>query len=186
MLTIPLAVGLVVLAVPLVAFLYPDRYRPAASALAFLAILGGIRVLLDFAYDLFVAVGRSRTLLVLQCLWGVALIPTLIIGAETDGIREYAIGHVVVAYAVVVPAYYFVISRSGIHGRSLLRSLARPTVAGLAGALSAALVVHIVGRGPAGLVAGGLTLLVVYLLLAMRLRHYRRFASGVLDFAGEE
>ena len=81
-LTIPLTVGLAVLAVPLVAFLYPSRYRPAASALAFLAILGGIRVLLDFALRPFRGPREVTNPLVLQCLWGVVLIPALIIGAD--------------------------------------------------------------------------------------------------------
>jgi hypothetical protein len=113
------------------------------------------------------------------------LIPALIIAANADGTRGVAVGHVIVACLIVIPAYYFVISRSGIHGRALIRSRARSTLAGLAGALCAAVVVHVVGHDLLRLVAGGLTLLVVYLLLAMRLRQYPRFASGVLDLAGE-
>src|SRR5690349_6533666 len=58
----PVCVLLAVCAVPLITFVYGDRWRPAAEALVFLAILGGFRVVLDFFYNLLVAVGRSKVL----------------------------------------------------------------------------------------------------------------------------
>ncbi len=186
LLTIPLVVGLAVLSGPLVGTLYPHRYRPAAAALAFLAVLGGIRVLLDFTYDLFVALGKPRTLLMLQCAWGLALVPALVLGAHVDGIRGVAIGHVVVVCLVVVPAYLVVVRRAGFEHGPLVRPLVRPLVAGLVAGLAAFAVVRVVDDdGLVGLVAGGLTLLGVYLLLAMRVKHYPRFATHLLDLAAD-
>jgi PST family polysaccharide transporter len=184
-LTIPMSAGLTVLAVPLVSFFYPDTYLGAASALTFLAVVGGIRVLLDLAYDLLVALGRSRSLLGLQTLWGLVLVPALVIGAHADGIRGVAVGHLVVACAVAVPAYLFALTRIGLHRRPVLQPLARPAAAGVIAAIAAALVVLVVGTGAPGLFGGGVTLLLVYGVSAMPLRDYRRFNVTVLDVGGE-
>jgi PST family polysaccharide transporter len=141
--------------------------------------------LVDFAYDLLVALGRSRSLLGLQGVWSVALVPALIVGARTDGIRGVAVGHLVVACSVAVPAYLSVLRRGGLHWGPLLRPLARPAAAGVIAAAAAASVVLAVGTGAAGLIGGGITLLLVYAALAMPWPDYRRFNVTVFDFGAE-
>ena len=93
--TVPICTLLGVLALPVVTVVYGAKWRPAASALVFLAALGGLRVAIDFCYDLFVATGESKILVRIQALWLVVLVPALTIGAETDGIRGVGIAHVV-------------------------------------------------------------------------------------------
>jgi PST family polysaccharide transporter len=131
-LALPAAAILVVLARPLVQFVYGSTWRPAVVALEFLAVLGAIRIALDFAYDLLVAVGRSRTVLGLQLLWLVLLIPAIWIGASTDGIRGAAVAHVIVAAGVVGPAYLIALHRCGVRLTDLAARVARPLLAAAA------------------------------------------------------
>lgn len=129
-LVVPTMVFLCLLADPLVTFVYGDRWAPAAEALRFLALLGGVRVLFDFCYDLLVATGRSRSTLGLQGLWLVVLVPALAIGTRAGGIRGAGVAHVVVAFAVVAPAFLVALHRAGISVRALAAVCARPVVAG--------------------------------------------------------
>lgn len=128
-LALPAAAMLLVLARPLVQVVYGSKWRGAVTALEFLAVLGAIRIALDFAYDLLVAVGRSRTVLGLQFLWLVLLIPAIWIGAETDGIRGAAIAHLVVAAGVVGPAYLIALHRAGVRLTELAPRIGRPLLA---------------------------------------------------------
>ena len=103
--TTPLCAGLFALATPLIHLLYPSDYWAAAAPLAILAILSTGRVLIDFVYDLFAGIGRSRSLMALQALWLAALIVGLPIGANVGGLPGVAVAHVIVCWGIMVPAY---------------------------------------------------------------------------------
>jgi O-antigen/teichoic acid export membrane protein len=129
--TVPVCVLLAVMADPLVRFVYGDRWAPAAEALRWLAVLGAARVAAELAYDLLVAVGRSRATLWLQSAWTLTLIPVLAAGAHLDGIRGVAAGHAAVALLLVVPAFAVVLARAGIRLGPLAAGLARPLAGGV-------------------------------------------------------
>jgi O-antigen/teichoic acid export membrane protein len=171
---IPLCTLLAVLALPLITVVYGAKWRPAASVLVFLAVLGGARVAIDFCYDLFVAVGETNVLVRIQALWLVLLIPALTIGARHDGIRGVGIGHVVVAVGIIFPIYLFTLGRRhAIRPRAVLTALARPLLGGLVAAAAGVACMSLAGSDFGELVAGGLAIVVVYGLLGVSLRELR-------------
>jgi O-antigen/teichoic acid export membrane protein len=168
--TIPVCALLAALGLPLVRFVYGARWAPAASALAFLALLGVFRVALELAYDFLVAVGESRVMFRLQVVWLLALAPTLWLGVRIDGIRGVGIGHVVVVAFVVTPAYLWVLRRHGVRAQDLVAHLVRP-LAGGALAIGAALAVQALAPGDlAQIIIGGAVALAAYVVVVWPLR----------------
>ena len=135
------AVPLGMLAQPIVQILYGARWLPAVPALRWLAVLGGVRLLMDISYDLLVGIGRGRALLGAQLVWLGGLILVLPVAARHGGIREVGIGHVLVAGCLVAPVYAAVLRRSGLKLVSMGSAIAVPLLA---------------GAGAAGVIAAGL------------------------------
>lgn len=158
----PVCVLLAVCAVPLITFVYGDRWRPAAEALVFLAILGGFRVVLDFFYNLLVAVGRSKVLFFIQAVWVAALVVALVIGADHSGIRGVGIGHVLVAGCIITPLFVAAVRPEHITISALIAAVARPLAGAAAATVAGIAVLHVVGNGFAGLAATGSTIVAVY------------------------
>jgi O-antigen/teichoic acid export membrane protein len=169
--TFPVAGLLGLLALPLITSLYGHKWAPAAAALGFLAIVGAARVLNELAYDLLVACGHSRVTLYLQGLWVALLLPALTIGAHVDGIRGAAAGHALVSFGIVVPAFGYAVTRTGVPGAVLLRALTRPLI-GTALLCAAVLAVR-AGTHPGWwqLVLGGAAGVAVYVPVVLPLRH---------------
>ena len=134
----------------------------------------GLRVAIDFCYDLFVAVGESRILVYIQGLWLVALIPALTYGARHDGIRGVGIAHVVVAAGIIVPVYLFALRRRHrLRPRSVSASVTRPLLGGFLAALAGVALMSLAGSDLGELLAGGLGIVVVYGLVGISLRELR-------------
>ncbi len=159
--TVPVCVLLGVFAVPLVAVVYGDRWSDAAPVLASLMLLSCLRVALELAYDFLVALGKTRTVAVLQAIWFATLVPALIVGATWGGIRGIALMHAIVAGGVVLPAFAYALVRSGVRLTHAATWCARPAVGGVAMLLvgllsqrwlSGDLETVLVGGGSAGLV----------------------------------
>jgi PST family polysaccharide transporter len=160
--TIPAAVLLAAYAGPLVRFLYGERWDLAAQALPLLAAFGVVRIGLTVAYDLFVALGRSRLLAGLQFLWLLALGPALALGARVDGIRGAAAAHALVAAIVVTPVFLAVLRRVGVGPGRALAACLRPALGGMAIGLVAWGVTATVEGDLARLLCAGLSVVVVY------------------------
>jgi PST family polysaccharide transporter len=160
--TLPIAVLLGLMGSRVVAIVYGSRWVPAATALLFLAGLSAIRVGLDFSYDYLVAVGRTRTVMILQGVWVGALIPALMIGATTDGIRGAAIAHLLVAFILMVPAFGLALTRAGLPLGPVRRALARPLAAALGMALVVVVIERTVDDNLVALVTAGFVGLAVY------------------------
>jgi O-antigen/teichoic acid export membrane protein len=124
-----LAAPLAALASAVLGVVYGPRWMPAGSALAALAILGGLRIVFDLAYDLLAGVGHSRVLLWVQVAWFVGLLIALPIGASIGGIGGVAIAHVIVAFVVVGPLYLVALGHAGLAVRRVLAALAPVAVA---------------------------------------------------------
>ena len=109
--TLPFVMVLSVLSTDIVQVLYGDKWRHAANIVRILAILGGIRVFLNFFADIFAANGKPHLELQIFSLWFAALIPALIIGSLVGGITGVAIAHVMVASLVIIPLVMFNLSK---------------------------------------------------------------------------
>lgn len=92
--TIPAAIGLVVLSRPIVQFFFGPRWLPAAPILSALAIVAALRCLSAHAGDVLKATGHAQLLVRLSVAKALLIVPSLIIGA-----RYGAIG---VAFGLVV------------------------------------------------------------------------------------
>lgn len=129
--TVPLCVLLGGLAAPVVHLVYGSRWLPAADALPWLMALGLVRIGCELAYDCLVAAGQRRSLVLVQGLWVVALIPVLVVGARLGGIVGVSQGHVIVAAGLVVPAFLYALGRAGIGLGHLARACAWPLFGGV-------------------------------------------------------
>jgi O-antigen/teichoic acid export membrane protein len=172
--TLPVCVLLGVLAEPLVRFVYGDKWAPAAVALQWLAVLGAVRVAAELAYDLLVAVGRSRATMWLQAVWTLSLVPALAIGARLDGVGGVGLGHALVAGLLITPAYAVAVRRSGVPLRALAAGLARPVAAGAAVAVVAAGSLVLVPGTFAQLAVAGVLEFAVWAALIAPMRHLLR------------
>jgi O-antigen/teichoic acid export membrane protein len=135
------ALLLSMLAEPLVTLFYGRTWLRAVDVLRWLAVLGGLRVLLDLGYDVLVALGSTRLLLVVQIVWLAALVVALPLGAAAGDIVGVGVGHVIVAAAVTGTAYLAALRRAGVPLRPVLAAFVGPGIAGAvtAGVLAAGL-----------------------------------------------
>ena len=173
-LAIPACVLLITLSEPLIKTIYGARWTPAATSLSLLGVLGLLRVFYELAYDGLAAADRRPTLLVVQGLWLVVLIPVLLVGARTHGINGVSAGHVLVAVLVVGPAFLWSLRRIGITVGALLRRCLRPIIGGILMAVVSLAIIHFAGSGIVGLVAASAAAGVVYVPLILPMRHLIR------------
>jgi O-antigen/teichoic acid export membrane protein len=169
-LAIPACVLLITLAGPVIETIYGARWLPAADSLSLLGVLGLLRVFYELAYDGLAAAERKQTLLVVQGLWLVVLIPVLLAGARLRGITGVSAGHVLVAVLVVGPAFLWSLHRIGITLRALLARCLRPIIGGILMAVVSLAIIHMTGPGLVGLVAAGAAAGAVYIPLILPMR----------------
>ncbi|SEG73631.1 polysaccharide transporter, PST family [Nonomuraea solani] len=136
----PTAVLIGVLAPQLVTLLYEPRWLPAAAALSFLMALMTVRMLTALAFDILTSLGATRRIVWMNLSWAAALLPALYLGARIDGIRGVAIGHVVAAFLVGLPAAAWQLRRSGVVLGPIGPPVARLLLGGLACGVTAWLV----------------------------------------------
>ncbi len=136
--SLPACVAISITSDSIVRFLYGPQWLPAASALRFLALLAALRIFFELAYDYLVVVRRSTTILTIQTLWLVLMLPVVQWGAERYGIAGAAAAQLLVVAVVVVPLYLLALSRVGIRFRDVLAATWMTTLicAGLASALA--------------------------------------------------
>ena len=173
-LAIPACVLLITLSEPLIRTIYGARWTPAAASLSLLGVLGLLRVFYELAYDGLAAADRRPTLLVVQGLWLVVLIPVLLAGARTHGINGVSAGHVLVAVLVVGPAFLWSLRRIGITVGALLRRCLRPIIGGILMAVISLAIIHAAGSGLVGLGAAVVAAGAVYVPLILPMRHLIR------------
>jgi O-antigen/teichoic acid export membrane protein len=168
--TLPICLLIGGAAVPILRLVYGVAFAPAAPALLWLAVLGGLRILFEFVYDFFVVLARSRVVFTVQLVWLIALIPALIAGTKLDGIGGAALAEVAVASLLVVPWYLAELSKFGIRRRSLAAKLWLPIVAAVAVGFSAAGIAKVIPNDFAACVVAGLVALAVIAGLCYRMR----------------
>jgi PST family polysaccharide transporter len=175
---LPVAVVMATLALPLIEFLYGEKWGPSAVALRFLTILMVVRMLTSLAFDVLTGLGATRSTVWLNAGWAAALIPALWLGTHLDGIRGAAIAHGVVAVFIALPLAVLALHRAGVSLTPMLPALIRPTV----GAAVAAAAIMLIQTGVSGgslvqlLLAGGGGL-IAYLLVVVPLNQYRQLKT---------
>lgn len=162
---LPVCFVLGALGMSTVTAVYGSRWSAAGPAMAGLAVLGAVRVVSELFADFLVALGRTREILIIQAIWVVALVPALLIGAGTAGIRGVGWSHAIVAAGVALPTYLFFLHRAGVSPASLGRSAAPGLAIGLTAAAAGALCAHLVSGSGAWfmLLIGSAAAGVVYL-----------------------
>ncbi|MFE0510902.1 oligosaccharide flippase family protein [Streptomyces sp. NPDC058964] len=165
--TVPLCVLLAGLAGPIVHLVYGSKWVPAADALPWLMALGLIRIGCELAYDCLVATGQRRSLVLVQALWVVALIPVLVLGARLGGIVGVSQGHVVVAAGLVVPAFLYALGRAGISLAHVARACAWPFFGGTVMALVVFAAKPLLGDGALALSVIGTAALACYVVCVL-------------------
>jgi PST family polysaccharide transporter len=171
---VPICVLLSVLALPTIRVVYGTKWSGAASALAFLAVLGLARVVLQLCFDLLIAVGHGRRTMALQALWLAVLVPALAVGAHLGGIAGVGVAHMLVAVGVMVPAFLAALGRLGFRPLELARSIWAPVVGAAGLVIAPLLAVRLLHPDLLVLAAGGIGGLALYLPVLALKRHELR------------
>jgi O-antigen/teichoic acid export membrane protein len=183
--TFPICLLISGAAVPIIGFVYGPRWAPAAQALVWLAMLGGLRILFELTYDYFVVLAKSRVVFIVQVVWLAALVPVLIVGARLDGVRGVAIGGFAVAGLVVLPWYLIELSRVGVKLRSLVAGLWLPVVGAAGAGFAAAWASRVIPNDLAACALGGVVSLALVGLLVYRMLPTLGTLRGALSGAPE-
>jgi len=179
-----MAIGL---ARPIVLTLYGARWAAAANVLVILSFYGAVFMACLLFANMIAALGRTKSLLVLQLIWIGALVPAMVLGVRWDGIVGAAYAHVAVIVPIVLPSYLLVLRRvTGVHLTPLGRAALPAVLASSAAALAAHGVASQFGSPPAQLIAGLAVGGVIYIICAGRqaiaLFAPKRVADRVLRF----
>ena len=178
-----------VLAGPLVALLYGDRWAPAAPVLRVLVVLTLVRMVTGLATDVLMGAGATRATLWVNLGWAAALIPTLWWATELDGILGAAYAQSGIGLLVAIPLSAIALHRIGVVLAPIWPACVRPLLAAaLAGAV-AVFVARLAGPYPVvQLVLAGTVGLLTYVPLAVPRDQLRRWRpvrrhepAGVLE-----
>jgi len=177
---LPAGAVLASLASPLIEFVYGTKWLPAAPVLAALGVYGSLRVVFDIFAGYLYSRGQSRPVLWIQVLWLIVLVVGMVLATRAYGIVGAGWVHVLVAVAVILPAYLLVIRRAGVRVTAMLRAAWWPTLATAPAATVAVISRILIDSPPLAVLVGGLAALVVYGLLAgpWLVRQYRRLRAG--------
>ena len=134
----PMCMLVMALARPIVLTLYGGRWAAAAAVLSILSIYGLISIVGMLFSNLLAALGRSKSVLVVQLIWLAGLVPAMAIGVHNDGIVGAAIAHIIIIGPIVLPCYLFVLKRATGVRIGLLAKAALPPFAAAAVAASLA------------------------------------------------
>jgi PST family polysaccharide transporter len=125
------------------------------------------RMLTALVFDVQTGLGNTRVSIWLNLAWLVALLPALWFGAHAGGTRGAAGAHAVVAVVVAIPLAVWMMHRSGLDMRPVLRRSARPVLAAVVAGVVMALVARPLDAPLLQLVVAGGLGTVVYVLIAL-------------------
>ncbi len=174
--TLAICVPLALLARPVLRVVYGPQWTPAATTLSLLCVFALGRILVEYAYDYFIARDRNHFNLLIQGIWLVTLIPVLIVGANVAGIAGVGAGQAAVVVFVVLPVLFAGLSPD-LGVRRLLSAARRPILTSLPVvlicvaslfALSRPLLVLVIGGG-----AGTLMYVALNMPIVKTIRHGR-------------
>lgn len=170
--TVPAFLALAGASVALVQIVYGDVWAPAAAALSWLVVAAMVKLFCELVYDLLVVIGRTGTVLWIQCVSLVIQVPALVVGARLGGFAGVAAGQAAVALLVVLPLYLWQLRHVGIGTVDMLRQVSLPLLGGAIAGAMAWLASIVIRSTVLGLAVGGLASVLIIILLL-----YRRRAS---------
>ncbi len=168
LIALPLGVLLAALARPLIVLLYGGRWSTSAGALGALGIFGALIVVFDLCASYLTARGAARSVLIVQIVWFLGLIPPMILATEWLGIRGAAWSHVVIGALVILPAYLVAVRAMGARIADIVRALWLPTLAAGPMWLAGHAVASAIGTPILALLAGGTAGTLTYLAICHR------------------
>ena len=167
---LPACIVLAAAAEDVIRFVYGPEWLPAATALRWLAVMAAFRIFFELTYDYLVVLGRSRSILAIQCVWFAALLPGVLAGVHLNGIAGAGAALVAVSAVVVLPLYLGALRRVGILSRSILRHVFIPALSAL---VLGALVVAVTGLVPGAFLALSASALLSAVVTGALLWRYR-------------
>ena len=164
-----------VLAGPLVALLYGERWAPTAAVLQILVLLTIVRMVTSLAMDVLMSAGATRANLWVNLGWAAALIPALWWATEHDGIRGAAVAQSAVGFLVAIPLSALALRRVGIPLTPLGPAMVRPLFAAVLAGVVALLVARLSRPYPfVQLAVAGTAGLLAYVPIAVPWDQFRR------------
>jgi PST family polysaccharide transporter len=151
----------VALARPIILTLFGDKWASSARLLPALAIYGAVAVICVLIANMLSALGRSKTLLVIQLVWLALLAPAMIMSVRAAGTLGAAVAHIIVILPFVLPFYLYALKKAtGVPvtavARAILPMVLTAAAAAAAAWWSAALLTQPLAQLIVGLLAGGL------------------------------
>jgi PST family polysaccharide transporter len=166
-LSFPLAGILTVLAHPLVETVYGSTWTGSAGVLPLLAPYGALFVVLLVLGNALTGNGRSGTLLALQAVWLVTLVPVMVAMVGSMGPRGAATAHLAIGFLVALPVYLFAVQRTlQVDARGVVSAMAAPLALAVSSSLVAWAATMTVDAAPAKVLVGGLSGGALYALAA--------------------
>jgi lipopolysaccharide exporter len=163
-----MSVLLAPLALPTITFVYGTRWLGSVGALGVLAVFGAMRVVFDLMATFLIARGASKPVLLVQVAWVVALVPAMVLGVHARGLVGAGVAHIVVGFAVVLPAYGLALNRQGVLFPALIRAAGPPIGAALVAALAVWATTQATDVPWQALVLGSAVGILIYLALLRR------------------
>lgn len=166
---LPLAIVMGLLAHPLVAFLYGEKWDQAAGVLRFLAVVMVVRMLTSFALDILNGRGATTMTVWINIGYGLALVPAVIAGTHLQGIRGASAGQAAASLFVALPLAVLGLRAAGVRVAPIAPALLRPTLGGLASSAAVLGVLSVSGGAPplVTLCLGSAAGLIVYVLIVV-------------------
>jgi lipopolysaccharide exporter len=172
LLIMPMSALTIALARPLVLTLYGDKWTASIQPLAILASYGAVSIICVLFANILASQGRAYFVLIVQLVWLLALVPTMVLGVHRNGIVGASVAHVIVIVPIVLPIYLFglrKIADLAKLARAALPALVAASAAAVAAASMASVFTNPLVQLITGLVVGGLTYMVIALPYAMTL-----------------
>jgi O-antigen/teichoic acid export membrane protein len=130
-LAIPVCLGLVAIAGDFVAVVLGEKWLDAVPVLRWLALFCVIVAVASTTGNLLVALGKVRTVAVIQWANVLLLAPALLIVSKTGGITDIAQTRTLLGFVMCATYLYYLARLIPVSGRDYLRIFWRPTIAGV-------------------------------------------------------
>ncbi len=176
----PIVALMAVLAVPLVALLYGSTWAPAAPVLAILMGLTFVRMVTGLAMDVLMGAGATRGTLWFNVGWAVALIPTMWILTQVDGIRGAAVAQTGIGFIVAIPLSALALHRIRVDLKPIRPALVRPILAAVLAGAVAFVAARFSGPYPiVQLIVAGTLGMLAYVPLGIPRDQLRQWLAGI-------
>ena len=130
--TLPGCSALAALAPEVIRLVYGHVWLAAAAPLLWLGALAVLRISFELAYDFLVIAGSTRSLMTIQIVWLIALVPALLAGATWAGVGGVGLAAFAVGLVVILPLHLFYLARAGVGLGGLASGAALPALGAVA------------------------------------------------------